>query len=198
MAFSAVGICVRLFAFALLVLVSGYQHISQFWVSCCALAAHQLHPWRFKLDFFASRLPCGQPYKFRFEANPIWYSAIKFTKSHSAKCSLHKWVWPRYGINVSLFELYKFDPFSHHSGSIPQELVHSYALGCLWVVTVCCHTVGWHGRAFCRWHIYTFSENLRWQLHWLPRLTSLLRKSRDWWRTQDSNLGQPTENKKPT
>ena len=90
-AFSAVGIRVRLFVFSLLALVSGYQCISQFLVSCCALAVRQLHPWSFELDFLASRLPCGQPYKFRFEANPIWYSAIKFTKSHSAKCSLHKW-----------------------------------------------------------------------------------------------------------
>ena len=129
-AFCAVGIRVRLFLFALLALVSGYQCISQFLVSCCALAARQLHPWRFKLDFFASRLPCGQPYKFLFEANPIWYSAIKFTKSHSAKCSLHKWALLRRSVKVSLFELYKFDPFSPHSGSIPRELVHSYALSC--------------------------------------------------------------------
>ena len=35
--------------------------------------------------------------------------------------------------------------FSPHSGSIPRELVHSYALGCLWVVTVCCNTVGRYG-----------------------------------------------------
>ena len=91
MAFSAVGIRVRLFVFALLVLVSGYQCISQFLVSCCVLAARQLHPWRFKLEFCPSQLPRGQPYKFRFEANPIWYFAIKFTKSHSSKCSLHKW-----------------------------------------------------------------------------------------------------------
>ena len=79
-AFSAVGIRVRLFVFALLALVSGYQCISQFLVPCCALAARQLHPWRFELEFFPSRLPCGQPYKFPFEANPIWYSAIKFYK----------------------------------------------------------------------------------------------------------------------
>ena len=38
-AFSAVGVSVRPFVFALLVLVSGYQCISQFLVSCCALAA---------------------------------------------------------------------------------------------------------------------------------------------------------------
>ena len=50
--FSAVGIRVRLFVFAFLALVSGYQYISQFLVSCCALAARQLHPWRFELEFF--------------------------------------------------------------------------------------------------------------------------------------------------
>ena len=142
---SAVGIRIRLYVFALLALVSGYQCISQFLVSCCALAARQIHPWRFELDFFPSRLPCGQLYKFRFEANPIWYSAIKFTKSHSVKCSLHKWAWLRRSIEVISFELYKFDPISPHSESIPRELVHSYALGCLWVVTVCCNRVGWHG-----------------------------------------------------
>ena len=44
-------------------------------------------------------------------------------------------------------------------------------------------------------HTHTHSmKNLRWQPHWLPRLTSLPRKSRDWWRTRDS-LGQRTENK---
>ena len=85
MAFSAVGIHIRLFVFALLALISGYQCISQFLVSCCVLAARQLHPWRFELEFFPSQLPCGQLYKLCFEANPIWYSNMKFTKSHSAK-----------------------------------------------------------------------------------------------------------------
>ena len=80
-------------------------------------------------------------FKFRFDRR---YS-IKFAKSHSAKCSLHKWAWLRRSVKVSSFGLYKFDPFSPHSGSIPRELVHSYALGCLWVVTVCCNTVGRHG-----------------------------------------------------
>jgi len=42
--------------------------------------------------------------------------------------------------------------------SIPRELVHSYALGCLWVVTVFCKTVGRLVRAFCRPHAYTFNE----------------------------------------
>ena len=153
-------------------------------LDCCDLVVCF---WRFELEFFPSRLPRGHPCKYRFEAKPIWYSAIKFTKSHSAKCSLHKWAWLRHSIKDSSFELYKFDPFLLHSGLILRELVHSYALGCLWVVTVCCNTVG---------HTHTHSmNNLRWQLHWLPRLTSLPGKSRDWWRTWDCSLGQPTENK---
>ena len=49
-AFSAVGIRVRLFVSALLALVSGYQGISQILVSCCALAARQLHHLRFELQ----------------------------------------------------------------------------------------------------------------------------------------------------
>ena len=62
-AFSAVGIRVRLVVFALLAFVSGYQCISQFLVSCCALAARQLHPWRFELEFFPSRLPANSALK---------------------------------------------------------------------------------------------------------------------------------------
>ena len=70
------------FVFALLALVSGYQCISQVLVSCCALAARQL-ALEIRTEIFRSRLPCGHPYKFRFEANSIWFS-IKCTKSHSA------------------------------------------------------------------------------------------------------------------
>ena len=51
-AFFAIGIRVRLFVFTLLAFVLGYQCISQFLVSCCALAARQLHPWRVELEFF--------------------------------------------------------------------------------------------------------------------------------------------------
>ena len=51
----------------------------------------------------------------------------------------------RRSIKVSSFEMHKFDPFLPHSGSVLWELVHSYVLGCLWIVTVCCNTVGRHG-----------------------------------------------------
>ena len=97
-----------------------------------------------------------------------------FAKSHSLKCLLHKWAWCGTArksaclncINLILFhltagQLCRFDPFLPHSGSIPRELVHSYALGSLWVVTICCNTVGRHGRAFCRPHAYTFNEQTK-------------------------------------
>jgi len=70
-AFSAEGIRVRLFVFALLALVSGYQCISQFLVSCYALAARQLHPWIFELEFFQSRLLCGQPTNSALKQTPF-------------------------------------------------------------------------------------------------------------------------------
>ena len=143
------------------------------------------HPWRFEMDFSPNRLPCGQPYKFRFEANPIWYSAIKFTKLHSAKRSLRKWAWLRRSIKVSSFELYKFDQFSPHNRSIPRELLHSYALGCLWVVTVCCNTIGRHGLSFCRPHSYIFNEQSKMATALTPqtdvtseKVTWLMEKSR--------------------
>ena len=97
MAFSAVGIHGRLFVFALLALVSGYQCISQFLVSCCALAARQLHPWRFKLDFFSKSVTLWTALQIPLWNKPhlvfrhkVYEIALKL-KSHSAKCSLHKW-----------------------------------------------------------------------------------------------------------
>ena len=148
-AFSSVGIRVRLFVFAMLALVSGYQCIFQFLVLCCALAARQLHPWRFDLEFFQSRLPCGQPYKFRFEANLIWYSAIKFTKSHSAKWSLHKingcdWGAASKSARLNCTNLTHF--------RLAAGLFRGNScIVMLWVaceLLVCCKTVGRHGLRF--------------------------------------------------
>ena len=70
-AFSAVGFRVRLFVFALLALVSGYQCLSQFLVSCCALVARQLHPWRFELVYFPSRLPVDSPTNSALKQTPL-------------------------------------------------------------------------------------------------------------------------------
>ena len=62
---------VRLFVFALLALVSGYQYISQFLVSCCVLAVHQLHPWRYELDFFRISYPVDTTKKSALKQTPF-------------------------------------------------------------------------------------------------------------------------------
>ena len=143
-AFSAVGIRVRLFVFTLLALVSGYQCISQFLLSCCAACCFSASSLEIRTGIFPSRLLCGQPYKFRFEANPIWYSAIKFTKSDSAKCSLHKWAWLRRSSQF-VWTAQILPIFASQRVDSAGTRAYSYALGCLWVVTVCCNTVGRHG-----------------------------------------------------
>ena len=154
MAFSAVGIHVCLCLVSTFFRVSVSLSVFGIMLCACCSSASSLE---IRTGFFCKSFTLWTAYKFLFEAYLIWYSAVKFTKLHSAKCSLHKWAWLRRSIKVSLFELYKFDSFSPHSGSIPRELVHSYALGCLWVVTVCCNTVGQHGRAFCQPHACTFN-----------------------------------------
>ena len=101
----------------------------------------RIQPYQFepvRQDF--ERVP---EHRVSFEANPMWYS-MGFAKSHSLKCSLHKWGVMRYSKKVSSFELYKLNPLSPHCGSIARELVHCYTLGRLRIVTVRGNTVGRH------------------------------------------------------
>ena len=133
MAFSAVGIRVRLFVFAL-ALVSRY--FSQFLVSCCALAARQLHLWRFELDIFCKSVTLWTALQI-----PLW------SKPHLVFC--HK-----------VYEIALSQVLATQMGvtEAQHKIQHSYALGSLWVVTVCYNTVGWHGRAFCQPYAYIFDE----------------------------------------
>ena len=94
-----------------------------------------------------------QPYQFEpvrqdFERVPehcvsfdMRYS-MGFAKSHSLKCSLHKWVWC--GAARKSARLYKLNPLSPHCGSIARELMHCYTWGHLQIVTVRGKTVGQH------------------------------------------------------
>ena len=116
-------------------------------------------------------------------ANPMRYS-MGFAKSHLLKCSLHKWACcgaARKSARLNCINLIHFR--LSHCESIARELVHCYTWGRLRIVTVRGNTVGRHSQLFCRPHSYTvyWSRNVRWQPHWLHRLTSL--------------LGKPTENK---
>ena len=70
----------------------------------------RIQPYQFepvRQDF--ERVP---EHRVSFEANPMRYS-MGFAKSHSLKCSLHKWGMRR-SKKVSSFELYKFNPLSPH------------------------------------------------------------------------------------
>ena len=182
MAFSAVGICVRLFVFAMLALVSGYQCISQFLVLCCALAARQLHPWRFELEFFSILVTLWTALQIPLWSKSHMYSAIKFTKSHSAKCSLHKWGAASKSACLNCTNL------THFCLTVGQ-FHRNLCIVMLWVacelcfgLLVNCYGLLQHSRL--AWlelfvdHMHTHSmNNLRWQPHWLPRLISLPRKS---------------------
>ena len=72
--------------------------------SCCKMANSSSKD---ETDTLPKRPTRIQPYQFEpvrqdfervpehrvsFEANPMWYST-EFMKSHSLKCSLHKWAW---------------------------------------------------------------------------------------------------------
>ena len=181
MAFPAVGIHVRLFVFALLVLVSGHQCISQFLVSCCALAAHQLHPWRFELEFFPSvtlwtalQIPLwSKPHLvFHHKVYETALSEVPTTQmgmtdvQHQSQLIWVVQIWPNFA----------------------SQQVDSMG-SCSWLcfgLLVSCYSLLQNSRP--AWlelfvdHTHTHSmNNLRWQPHWLPRLTSLPRKSHDWW-----------------
>ena len=69
--------------------------------------------------------------------------SMGFAKSHSLKCSLHKWAWCGAARKSARLN-YKLNPLSPHCGSIARELVHCYTWGRLQIVTVRGNTVGRH------------------------------------------------------
>ena len=90
--------------------------------------------------------PVGQDFervpehRVSFEANSMWYS-MGFAKSHSLKCSRHKWAWcgaARVSARLNYINLI------HFRLTVGWELVHCYTWGCLWIVTVRGNTVGRH------------------------------------------------------
>ena len=128
-----------------------------------------------------------------FEANPMQHS-MGFAKSHSLKCSLHKWMWCGAARKSDCLNCINLIHFRLIAGWLRGSSALLY-LG----LSANCYSSWQHSRPaqltfLVTTHIRSLLKNLRWQLHWLPRLTSLLGKSRDWWRTWDCSLGQPTEN----
>jgi len=146
MAFSAIGICVRLFIFALLALVSGYRCISQFLVSCCAaccLSASSLEIWTWifsksvtlwtALQILLWSKPhlvfCCKVYEIALSEGLATQMGMTETQ-HQSQLVWIVQIWP-------IFASQQVDSMG--------TCAYSYALGCLWVVTVCCNTVSRHG-----------------------------------------------------
>ena len=165
-------------------------------VSCCVLAARQLHPWRFELEFFPSPLPCGQPYRFCFEANPIWYSTIKFMKSHSAKCSLHKingcdWgtAWKSARLNCT-----NLSHFRLTAGWFCGNL-------CIVMLWVACELLQFAAiqeagmvKAFCRPHAHTINEQSK-MATTLPPQTDVTSEKVTWLMENPRQQSQPAYRK---
>ena len=78
-----------------------------------------------------------------FEANPtaVFHGVCKIALTEVLATQMGVM---RRSKKVSSFELYKFNPLSHHCVLIAWELVHCYTWGHLQIVTVCGNTVGRH------------------------------------------------------
>ena len=90
------------------------------------------------LSFVLFQVFCSLHWCFLHRRKCCWLQTLhwcavfsKVWKTLSAKCSPHKWAW--------------WGTASKSAHLILLELVHRYVLGCLWIVAVCCTTVGQHG-----------------------------------------------------
>ena len=118
MAFSAVGIRVILFCLCLHVSacfrVSVYLSVFVIMLCACCSSASSLE---IRTGILSKSVTLWTALQIPLWSKPhlVYRHIVKFTKSHSAKCSLHKWAWLRLSTKVCSFELYKFDPFSPQS-----------------------------------------------------------------------------------
>ena len=80
-----------------------------------------------------------------FEANPMRYS-MGFAKTHSLKCSLHKWAWYGAARKSAHLNCINLIHFRLTAGQLRGSscIVKCYTWGHLQIVTVCGNTVGRH------------------------------------------------------
>ena len=108
--------------------------------------------------------------------NPMRYS-MGFAKSHSLKCSLHKWAWCSAARKSARLNCINLIHFRLTAGRLRGS-------SCIVIAGVVCELLQFMATqcpVLLTTHIRSLLKNLRWQPHWLRRLTSL--------------PGKPTENK---
>ena len=140
---------------------------------------------------FLKRVP---EHRVSFEANPMRYST-GFAKSHSLKCSLHKWAWCGTARKSARLNCINLIHFRLSAGRLRGN-------SCIVIPGVVCVLLQFAAtqRAgivnFFVDHTHTqFTEESKMATAPTPQTDVTSGKSRDWWRTQDCSFGQPTENK---
>ena len=105
--------------------------------------------------------------------------SMGFAKSHSLKCSLHKWAWCSAASKSARLNCINLIHFRLTAGRLRGS-------SCIVIAGVVCELLQFMATqcpVLLTTHIRSLLKNLRWQPHWLRRLTSL--------------PGNPTENKNP-
>ena len=121
--------------------------------------------------------------------------SMGFVKSHSLKCSLHKWAWcgtARKSNRLNCINL------------IHVRLTASWLRGssCIVIPGVVCELLQFTATQYAGIinffvdHMHTqFTEQSKMATALTPQTDVTSGKSRDWWRTRDCSFSQPTENK---
>ena len=121
--------------------------------------------------------------------------SMGFAKSHSLKCSLHKWAWCGAARKSDRLNCINLIHFRLTAGRLRGS-------SCIVIPGVVCELLQLAATQqagkvnFFVDHTHTqFTEESKMATALTPQTDVTSGKSRDWWRTRDCSLGQPTENK---
>ena len=121
-----------------------------------------------------------------FEANSVRYS-IGFAKSHSLKCSLHKWAWCGAARKSARLNCINLIHFHLTAGRLRGS-------SCIAIPGVVCYSSRQHSRPAKLTFFVDHTHTVYWRIYDGNRTDSQTDvtsgKSRDWWRTRDCSLGQ--------
>ena len=121
--------------------------------------------------------------------------SMGFAKSHSVKCSLHKWPWCGAARKSDRLNCINLIHFRLTAGRLRGS-------SCIVIPGVVCELLQFAATQqagivnFFVDHTHTqFTEESKVATALTSQTDVTSGKSRDWWRTRDCSLGQPTENK---
>ena len=104
--------------------------------------------------------------------------SVGFAKSHSLKCSLHKWAWCGTARKTAHLNCINLIHFRLTAGQLHESL-------CIVIPGVVCELL--------QFVATQFTEESKMATALTPQTDFTSWKSHDWWRTRDCSLGQPAE-----